>query len=78
MSLDEALAVHVGEPRVGIALLELVRDRMHQMGLAQTDAAVDEQRVVGLARVAGDLNGGRLGELVALALDEAVEGEIRR
>ena len=74
---DEALAVHVGEPRIGIALLESVRHGMHQVRLAETDAAVDEQRVVGLAGVAGHLDGGGLGELVALALDEAVEGEIR-
>ena len=47
------------------------------MGLAQADAAVEEQRVVGLARVARHLDGGGLGELVALALDEAVEGEVR-
>ena len=58
--------------------LSLLRHRVHQVRLAQTDAAVDEQRVIGLAGIAGDLNRGRLGELVALALDEAVEGEIRR
>jgi hypothetical protein len=73
----ESLAVHVGNARVGVAFLDLVRDRMHQMRLAEPDAAVDEQRVVGLARISGDLDRRRLRELVALALDEAVEREIR-
>jgi hypothetical protein len=50
---------------------------MHQVGLAEADAAVDEQRVVGLAGISRDLHRGRLGELIALALDEGVEGEVR-
>ena len=55
----------------------LLRHRVHQVGLAEADAAVNEQRVVGFAGVAGDLNRGRLRELIALALDETVEGEVR-
>ena len=54
----------------------LVRHRVHQVRLAETDAAVDEQRVVGPAGIVRDLNRRGLGELIALALDEAVEGEI--
>ncbi len=73
---DEALRVHVGDARLRIALLHQVRDGVHQVGLAQTDAAVDEQRVVGAAGILGDLVRGRLGELVALALDEVREGEV--
>src|ERR1035441_8215836 len=47
------------------------------MRLAQTHTAVDEQGVIGLAGIAGDLDGGRLGELIALALDETVECKTR-
>ena len=46
------------------------------MGLAQPDAAIDEQRVVGAARIAGDLDRGRARELVGLALDKGIEIEV--
>ena len=49
---------------------------MHQVRLAEADAAVDEQRVVGAARVLGDLDRGRARQLVALALDEIREREV--
>ncbi len=74
---DEAFAVHVSQPRIRVAFLQFVGHRVHEMGLAQADAAVDEQRVVSLAGIAGHLDRGRLGELVALSLDEGIEGEIR-
>ena len=54
-----------------------VADRVHQMGFAQADAAVDEQRVVSAARILRDLIGRRARQLVALAFDEIGEGEIR-
>ena len=73
---DEALRVHVGDARLRVALLDQVRDGVHQMGLAQPDAAVQEQRVVGAAGIFRDLERGGLGELVALALDEGGEGEV--
>ncbi len=50
---------------------------LHQMRLAQARAAVDEQRVVGLARILGHLHGRGLGKVVALAFDEQVEGGVR-
>ena len=53
----------------------LVADRMNQMRLAQTHAAVQEQRVVGTARIARDLNRGRASQLVGFAGHEAVEGQ---
>ena len=73
---DESLAVHVGDARGGIALADQVADRVHEVRLAEADAAVDEKRVVGAPRVLADLVGGRPRELVALALDEAREREI--
>ncbi len=73
----EALAVHVGQARLAVAFLEPVRHRVHQVRLAQTHAAINEQGVVRPARISRDLNRRGLGELVALALDEAVEGKFR-
>src|SRR5262249_17150252 len=51
-------------------------DAVHQMRLAQTDTAVDEQRVVGSPRIRPDLNCRGSRELIALAFDERIEGEI--
>ena len=72
----EALGVHVSHARFLVALEDQVSDRMHQMRLAQADATVNEQRVVGAARIAGHLQRRGLGEMIALALDETVEGEV--
>ena len=73
---DEALGMHVGDARLRIAFLDEVRDRVHEVGLAQADAAVEEQRVVGAPGIFCHLERGGLGELVALALDEGGEGEV--
>ena len=50
---------------------------MHQMGLAEADAAIEEQRVEGHGARLGDALGGGMGELVGLADDEILEGEAR-
>ena len=59
-----------------IAAQCMVADRVHQVGLAEADAAVDEQRVVGAPGVLRDLQRCGARELVALALDEIVEREM--
>ena len=60
-----------------IARADLVADRVHQVRLAETDAAVDEQRVVGATRVLADLDRRGARELIALAFDESREREVR-
>ena len=74
---DEALRVQVDHPGLGIGIEDGVTDGVHQVGLAEPDTAVDEQRVVGDPRVVADLDGGRPGDLVGLALDEGIEGKLR-
>ena len=49
-------------------------DRVHQVRLAQSHPAVDEQRVVGARRRLGDGAARRVGELVRRSDDEGVEG----
>jgi hypothetical protein len=56
---------------------DAVADGVHEVGLAESDAAVQEQGVVGAARVLGHLEGAGARKLIALALDETLEGEIR-
>ena len=52
-------------------------DRVQQVGLAQPGVAVDQQRVVGLARRLGHRDGGRVREPVGRADDEGLEGVLR-
>ena len=76
-AVHELLGRHVGDrDRVALAPGQLQADRVHQVGLAEADAAIEEQRVEARARRAlGDAAGAGIGELVRLADDEGVEGE---
>ena len=53
--IDDALARE--------ALVHLVADGVHEVGLAETDASVEEQRVVAVAWSFRDRLGGRMREL---------------
>jgi hypothetical protein len=59
----------------GLVGQQPVAHRVHQVGLAQADAAVDEQRVVQLARHAGHVHGRGARHAVGRALDQGVESE---
>jgi len=72
----ETLGVQIDHGGIGIVIDDHVADRMHQVGLAEPHATVDEQRVVAPAGIFGHLHGGGASELVGLALDEGVEGEV--
>ncbi len=73
--VGELLAGDVADGGVRLAALHVVADGVHQVGLAHADAAVEEERVVGLGGALGDgLRGGH-GELVAAADDEGVEAD---
>ena len=50
---------------------------MHQMGLAQTDAAVNEQGVVQVPGHVRDMHGGSPGHAVGRTLHQRVEGQRR-
>ena len=75
--VGELFAGDVADGRLGLAALDLVADGVHQVGLAHADAAVEEERVVGLGRTLRDRLAGGVGELVAAADDEGVEGVAR-
>ena len=61
----------------GIRLVgqQLVAHRMYQVGLAQSDAAVDEKRVVQVPRHAGHVHGSGARHAVRRALHQGVERE---
>src|SRR5439155_865619 len=71
--VDELLGADVEDARLGSTLQHGVRDRLHQVRLAQAGRAVDEERVVRFARRLDDGVGRGRGELVRLADDERVE-----
>ena len=48
--VGELLTGDVADGGVGLTALHVVADGVHQVGLAHADAAVEEERVVGLAR----------------------------
>ena len=52
--VHEPLGRDVGQLQVAIVLQHVVPDRVHQVRLAETHAAVDEQRVVRARRRLGD------------------------
>src|SRR5690606_31042570 len=72
---DEALGMDIRDLRAGVAGEDRVADRVHQMRLAEPDAAVDEQRVIRGPGILADLHRRGAGKLIALAFDEAVERE---
>ncbi len=47
---------------------------LHQVGLAHSDPAVEEERVVGLRRTLRNRLAGGVGELIAAANDESIKG----
>ena len=72
--VHESLGRDVGQLQIAIVLQHVLPDRVHQVGLAETDAAVDEQRVVGARRRFGDGAAGGVRELIRRSDDEGVEG----
>ena len=72
--VGEFLGGDILHPFVGVLFQHRVTDGVHQMGLAQAGAAVDEQGIVGTAGAGGYGHGRRVGELVGFAHHEGVEG----
>ena len=75
--VDEAVRGDVDEDEPLLPGLDVVADRVHEVGLAEAHPAVDEERVVGLARDLRDRAGRRVRKLVGGADHEAVEGVLR-
>ena len=76
--VHEALGRDVGELQVPVVIEDVVPDGVHQMRLAESHAAVDEQRVVGARRRLGHRSGSGMRELIRRADDEGVERVARR
>ena len=73
---DVGLGVDVADLRLGAGVEDVIADGLDQVRLAKTDAAVDEQRVVG-SRMLGYLHPGGARQLIGLAGDEGGEGKPR-
>ena len=73
----ELLARRVEDPLAGELRGDRVADGVHQVGLAQAHAAVQEERVVGVPRTLRDREGGGMGEPVRRSHDEVAEAVAR-
>ena len=73
----EGFAGHIHHARAGALFLDKVADRVHEVRFAETDAAVDEQRVIGGAGVLRDGLRRSVRKLVGTADDKAVERVFR-
>ena len=75
--VGECLDRDVDHLEVAVFLVDVIADGLQEVGLAQSDTAVDQAGVVGSARVLGDRDRGVEGKRVAVALDEAGEPVLR-
>ena len=72
--VEELLGAQVQHAHARVVGAHEIAGGVHQMGFAQAGASVKQQRVVGLARILGDLQGHGVAHLVAFADHEVVEG----
>ncbi len=72
--VHETLGRDVGEHESRMMLHDVVADRVHQVRLAETDAAVDEERVVRSRRRFRNGAARRVRKLIRRPDDEGVEG----
>jgi hypothetical protein len=70
----EALRREIEQAERGVEASDLVADRVKEVGFAQADTPVDEERVIGLRGELGDGLARRLGELIGVADHEGIEG----
>src|SRR5262249_60017856 len=70
----EGLSGEIGDARRRVLLPEAVADGLEEVGFSESRFAVDEEWVIGAAGGGGDGAGGRMGEAIRAADDEAVEG----
>ena len=75
--VGERLGGRVAGGQAAAVLGDVVGDRVQQVRLAEPGRAADEERVVGQAGHLGDGERGGVGEPVAVADDELVEGQAR-
>ena len=58
-----------------LAQVKFMRHGMHKMGFAQTNTAIEKQRVKRNRPTLGDPAGGGMGQFIGLADDKAVKGK---
>ncbi len=75
--VHELLGAHEENPRARARGSDHVPDGVHEVCLAQSHAAVQEEGVVALARIRRDRLSDRVGELVSVPDDEGLEGVVR-
>ena len=72
--VDERFSCRVENARFWLLADDFVADGLHKVGFTEASATVEEERIVLLAGVVSDRSRGGIGEVVARADDEVVEG----
>ncbi|MNH16116.1 hypothetical protein D3C79_757460 [compost metagenome] len=72
--LNKAFRVHIDHFGVGLAGHDAVAYRVQQVSFTQAGAAIQEQRVIGAARVIRHLAGRRARQLVGFTLNKVIKG----
>src|SRR5579864_2937890 len=67
----------ISNPRFSVTFLDQMRNRVHQMCLAETNTPIEEQRVVSATWIFRHLQRCGFRELIALALNERAERKVR-
>ena len=74
--IGEGAAGDVADLRMTISTEDRLGHRLQQVGLAETDATMDEERVVGPTRLLRDGRRRCVGETIARSDDEVLEGVV--
>ena len=75
--VDEVVALDIDDLGVAVVFADDVGNGVQQVGLAQAGVTVDQQGVVVLGGMLRHRHGGGIGQLVAGAHHEGIEGELR-
>jgi len=76
--VHKAFARNINNPEIRLLVQDALTNRLQEVRLTQAHAAVNEQRVVGHARLIGDGGCCGCGKVVVGAGDEGLKGVIRR
>ena len=75
--IDEQFRGHIDDLGARIGFTHQVAGRLHQMGFAEADLAVDEQWVVGATRTGANPQRRGSRQLIGITLDVLVEDVLR-
>src|SRR6185436_7055752 len=71
--IGELFRRDIGHPRSFAMIDDILSDRMQEVGFTQTDASVEEQRIIRFPGSLRDSQSGRVGKCIVVANDKSIE-----